>query len=113
MDASNEKSTICQTFPDLQEQGLLQDSIHTSVGEQVAMFLHFVGHNQRFRVIYNTFRRSMETISRYFKQVIYAVGELRGEMIKSPTGWTPTKICTSTRWYPYFKVSTDDMYFMS
>ncbi|EMS53107.1 hypothetical protein TRIUR3_33898 [Triticum urartu] len=24
-------------------------------------------------------------------------------MIKSPTGRTPTKICTSLRWYPYFK----------
>ncbi|XP_073354934.1 uncharacterized protein [Aegilops tauschii subsp. strangulata] len=67
------------------------------------MFLHVVGHNQRFRVVHNTFRRSMETIFRYFKQVLYAVGELRGEMIRSPTGRTPTKIRTSPRWYPYFK----------
>jgi hypothetical protein len=27
------------------ERGLLQDSIHTCVEEQVAMFLHVVGHN--------------------------------------------------------------------
>jgi hypothetical protein len=27
------------------ERGLLSDSIHTSVEEQVAMFLHVVGHN--------------------------------------------------------------------
>nr|XP_020164914.1 protein ALP1-like [Aegilops tauschii subsp. strangulata] len=84
-------------------RGLLQDSIHTSVEEQVAMFLHVVGHNQRFKVVHNTFRRSVETISRYFKQVLYVVGELRGEMIRSLTGRTPTKIRTSTRWYPYFK----------
>ena len=90
-------------------RGLLQDSIHASVEEQVAMFLHVVGHNQRFRVVHNTFRRSMETISRYFRQVLYVVGELRGEMIVSPTGQTPTKIRTSPRWYPYFKVSTDSM----
>nr|XP_020177363.1 uncharacterized protein LOC109762888 [Aegilops tauschii subsp. strangulata] len=67
------------------------------------MFLHIVRHNQRFRVVHNTFRRSMETISRYFKQVLYVVGELRGEMIRSPTDRTPTKIHTSPRWYPYFK----------
>uniref|UniRef100_A0A453CW65 DUF8040 domain-containing protein n=1 Tax=Aegilops tauschii subsp. strangulata TaxID=200361 RepID=A0A453CW65_AEGTS len=50
------------------------------------MFLHVVGHNQISKVVHNTFTRSMETISRYFKQVMYAVGELRGEMIRSPTG---------------------------
>jgi hypothetical protein len=27
--------------------------------ERVAMFLHVVGHNQRFRVMHNTFRRSI------------------------------------------------------
>ena len=54
---------LVKTF---RERGLLVDSIHTSMEEQVAMFLHAVGHNQRFRVIHNTFRRSMETISRYF-----------------------------------------------
>nr|XP_040254251.1 protein ALP1-like [Aegilops tauschii subsp. strangulata] len=67
------------------------------------MFLHVVGHNQRFRIIRNTFRRSMETISRYFKQVLYTVGELRGEMIRRPSGQTPPKIRGSPGWYPYFK----------
>ena len=57
---------------------VLEDSIHTSVEEQVAMFLYVVCHNQRFRVVHNTFRRSMETISRYFKQVMHVIGELRG-----------------------------------
>ena len=85
---------LVQTF---RSRGLLEDGIHTTVEEQVAMFLHVVGHNQRFRVVHNTFRRSMKTISRYFKQVLYAVGELRGEMIRSPTGRTPTKIRTSPR----------------
>nr|XP_051220996.1 uncharacterized protein LOC127339156 [Lolium perenne] len=56
---------LVKTF---RERGLLTDSIHTSIEEQVAMFLHVVGHNQRFRVIHNTFRRSTETISRYFQQ---------------------------------------------
>ena len=99
---------LVETF---RSRGLLQDSINTSVEEQVAMFLHVVGHNQRFRVIHNTFRRSMETISRYFKQVLFAVGELRGEMIRRPSGQTPPKIRGSPRWYPYFKVSIDNIHF--
>ncbi|XP_071680395.1 protein ALP1-like [Lolium perenne] len=53
---------LVKTF---RERGLLTDSIHTSVEEQIAMSLHVVGHNQRFRVIHNTFRRSTETISKH------------------------------------------------
>ena len=75
------------------------------------MFLHVVGHNQRFRVIHNTFRRSMETISRYFKQVLFAIGELRGEMIRRPSGQTPPKIRESPRLYPYFKVRIDNIHY--
>ncbi|XP_051202505.1 protein ALP1-like [Lolium perenne] len=67
------------------------------------MFLHIVSHNQRFRVIHNTFRRSTETISRYFQQVLYAIGELRGKMIKPASMNTPTKINNSYRWFPYFR----------
>jgi hypothetical protein len=68
------------------------------------MFLHVVGHNQRFRVIHQSFRRSMETVSRYFREVLYAIGELREEMIRPPSNETALKIRTSPRWYPYFKV---------
>jgi hypothetical protein len=89
----------------LRERSLLQDSIHCTIEEQVAMFLHVVGHNQRFRVIHQNWRRSVETVSRYFKEVLYAIGELRQEMIKPPpAGETSLKIRNSTRWYPYFKV---------
>jgi len=38
----------------LRERNLLRDSIHSCVEEQLAMFLHVVGHNQRFRVIHQT-----------------------------------------------------------
>jgi len=40
---------LCNLF---RERNLLRDTIHSSVEEQVAMFLHVVGHNQRFRVIH-------------------------------------------------------------
>jgi hypothetical protein len=58
---------LCELF--LTKQ-LLRYSVHSSVKGQVAMFLHVVGHNQRFRVIHMTFRRSIETISRYFGESI-------------------------------------------
>jgi anti-anti-sigma regulatory factor len=45
---------LVKTF---REKELLVDSILTSVEEQVAIFLHVVGHNQRFRVIHNTLRQ--------------------------------------------------------
>jgi predicted chitinase len=60
---------------------LLKDTIHCTIEEQVAMFLHVVGHNQMFTCINLSFRRSTETISRHFKEVLYAVRELRNKMI--------------------------------
>jgi hypothetical protein len=83
---------------------LVTDSIYGFVGEQVAIFWHVVGQNQRFRVVDLTFRRSIKTISRFFKIVLYAVGELRNEMIVPPSTNVHPKIHGSRRWYPYFKV---------
>ncbi|XP_034594492.1 uncharacterized protein [Setaria viridis] len=67
------------------------------------MFLHVVGHNQRFRVINMTFRRSPETISLFFHQVLYAVGELRNKLIVPPSTSVYPRILGSRRWNPYFK----------
>ena len=95
-------SMLVNTF---RSKGLLEYSMHTTVEEQVAMFLHVVGHNQRFMIIHNTYKRSSETISRHFKQVLYDITEVRGEIIKAPIRKTSRKIHTSPRWYQYFKVS--------
>ena len=92
---------LCQL---LRERNLLTDSLHSCVEEQVAMFLHIIGHNQRFRVVHVNWRRSIETVHRYFKEVLYAIGELRQDLIKAPSNETPLKISNSPRWYPYFKV---------
>jgi hypothetical protein len=67
------------------------------------MFLHIVGHNQRFRVIHQKWR-SIEIVHRYFKEVLSAIGELSKDMIKAPSNETPLKISNNPRWYPYFKV---------
>lgn len=88
----------------LKDRNLLRDTLHCCVEEQVAMFLHIVGHNQRFRVIHQNWRRSIETVCRHFREVLYAIGELRQEMIRAPSNDTPLKIMNSPRWYPYFKV---------
>jgi hypothetical protein len=81
----------------LRSRNLLRDSIHTSIEEQVAMFLHVVGYNQRFRVIHQNWRRSVETVSRYFKEVMYAIRELRNDMIKPPSADTLLKIRNNHR----------------
>ena len=92
---------LCDLF---RNRELLKDTIHCTIEEQVAMFLHVVGHNQCFSCIKMTFRRSTETISRHFQEVLYAVGELKNELIVEPSSGVPPKILHSRRWYPFFKV---------
>ena len=80
---------FCQLFRD---RGLLEDTIHMCVEQQVAMFLNTVGHNLRNRLVATNFDRSGETVSRYFHLVLHAVGELRAEYIRPPSLETQTKI---------------------
>ena len=92
---------FCKVFRD---RGLLEDTIHLCVEQQVAMFLNTVGHNLRNRLVATNFDRSGETVSRYFKKVLRAVGELRNELIRPPSLENPTKIAGNPRWDPFFKV---------
>jgi ribosomal protein L24E len=62
------------------------------------MFLHIVGHNQRFRVIHQNWRKFIETMHRYFKEVLYAIGELRQDMIKAPSNDTPAGTKHMLKW---------------
>ena len=41
--------SFCMLVETFSNRGLLEDNIHTSMEEQVVIFLHVVGHNQRFR----------------------------------------------------------------
>jgi hypothetical protein len=90
--------TLCNL---LRTRGLVPETNGCSIEEQVAMFLHVVGHNQRFRVVHQSFRRSIETVHRIFHQVLFVVGELRGDMIKPPSTATHPKVMGSPRWYPF------------
>jgi hypothetical protein len=47
----------------IRECGLLQDTVHMCVEQQVAMFLHTIGHNVKNRVVDTNFSRSGETVS--------------------------------------------------
>ena len=92
---------LCNLFRD---RGLLKDTIHVCVEQQVGMFLNIVGHNLRNKLVGTNFDRSGETVSRYFNKVLHAIGQLRGELIKPPSLDTPSKIAGNYRWDPYFKV---------
>ena len=85
---------FCKVFRD---RGLLQDTIHMCVEQQVAMFLNTVGHNLRNRLVGTNYDRSGETVSQYFNKVLHAVGELRDELIRPPSLDTPTKIAGNPR----------------
>ena len=86
------------------KRGLLSGTIQCCVEEHVAMFLHTIGHNERNTVISKNFKRSGETVSRYFKSVLRAIGELRDDLIRPPSLETPAKMLENPWWYPYFEV---------
>jgi predicted chitinase len=81
-----------------------------TIEEQIAMFLRVVGHNQTFRVVHQSSRRSIETVHRHFHQVLYVVGELMNEMIKPPSTAIHPKVLESHRWNPYFMVIVKHMF---
>jgi len=98
---------LCNLF---RERSLVCEREGCTIEEQVAMFPHIVGHNQRFRVVHQSFRRSIEIVHRHFHQVLYAVGELRNEMIKPPSIAIHPKVLGSHRWNPFFKVIMKHMF---
>nr|XP_051206930.1 uncharacterized protein LOC127322024 [Lolium perenne] len=87
----------------MRERQLLENTVHLCVEQQVAMFLHTIGHNVRNRVVSTNFGRSFSTTSIYFRQVLHAIGELRNEYIRPPSSETPEKIAGNPRFDPYFK----------
>jgi len=88
----------------LRAKGHVRDTLHMTVEEQLLMFLHTIGHNQRNRVIAHNFLRSTETVSRYFHHVLFAIGELQHEYIRPPSIQTHPYILARRTLYPYFKV---------
>jgi hypothetical protein len=89
----------------LEREGGLRATRWSSVEEQVAKTIYILTHNVKNREINFWFRRSGETISRHFHQVLKAILELEDKFIVQPDGSTvPLEIFNSNRFYPYFKV---------
>ncbi|XLS50889.1 hypothetical protein HN51_011566 [Arachis hypogaea] len=64
----------------------VKDSIRSTVEEQVAKFLHIIGHHVKTRTISFFFHRSGETISRHFHNVLHVILSLEGEFFKKSSG---------------------------
>ncbi|KAL3820326.1 hypothetical protein ACJIZ3_006231 [Penstemon smallii] len=78
----------------LKGRGLLRDTAHSSVEEQVAKFLYIIGHNIKYRIIKFKFRRSM----------LRAIKSLENIFLKQPNGdECPTQIKDNQIFWPYFK----------
>ncbi|XLR14271.1 hypothetical protein HN51_035181, partial [Arachis hypogaea] len=92
---------LCQK---LRGTGRVKDSIRSTVEEQVAKFLHIIGHNVKNRTMSFFFHRSGETISRHFHNVLHAILSLEGESFKQPSGEdVPYEIHNNSRFYLFFK----------
>jgi hypothetical protein len=68
----------------LREKCGLRDSVYVTMEEKVAMFLLVVGHGLKMRLLRGTYKRSLETISRHFSNVLLAILSLSAEFIKLP-----------------------------
>ena len=82
----------------LETIGGLKDTKHMLVDEQVAMF------HAKNQVIKHHFRRSGETVSRYFNDVLHAIIRLQGELFKKPE---PVLENSSDERWKWFKVSNN------
>jgi hypothetical protein len=82
------KGTFIRFCDLIRERGLLQDIVHMCVEQQVAIFLHTIGHNVKNRVVETNFSRSGETVSQYFNKVLHTIGELRNDFISPPSSTT-------------------------
>ena len=68
------KSVFFKLCIKLRNMGALRDTWHCTVEEQMAMFITTIGHHKKNSDISFHFIRSGEIVSRYFNEVLYAIG---------------------------------------
>jgi len=84
---------------------LVKDAIRSSVEEQVAKFLHIIGHNVKNRSVAFFFHRSGSTVSKHFHNVLDAILTLESEFLIQPSGnEVHPHLANNRRFFPYFKV---------
>lgn len=79
----------------LREYGL-SDSRDVNVEEQVCFFLHILAGHQKNRSIKHAYRRSSETVSKYFNNVLNCLLRLHDVLLKKPEPINET--CNDPRW---------------
>jgi hypothetical protein len=84
----------------LREKCGLRDSVYVSVEEKVAMFLLVVGHGLKMRLLRGTYKRSLETISRHFSDVLTAILSLTEEFIRLPNHTVQAPDDYKWKWFP-------------
>ncbi|KAL6276950.1 hypothetical protein ACE6H2_020551 [Prunus campanulata] len=89
---------LCQLVRD---DGRVRTNGSVTIEEQVCMFLHTLAHHVKNRTMSSRFKRSGETISRYFNSILDGVLRLQGRLLKVPEPIPDN--CTDNRWR-WFKV---------
>nr|KYP44990.1 hypothetical protein KK1_033451 [Cajanus cajan] len=79
------KSAFFKFCTILQERGGLVRTRNVPITEAVAMFLHILAHNLKYRVVQFSYCRSKETISRQFNNVLRAVMKVSQDYLKFHT----------------------------
>lgn len=88
----------------LRGTGIVKDNIWSTIEEQVAKFLHIIGHNVKNRTVYFFFNRSGETVSRHFYNVLRAIISLENEFLVHPSGReVPPQILHKSIFYPFLR----------
>ncbi|XP_052722993.1 uncharacterized protein LOC128193494 [Vigna angularis] len=70
----------------LRSTELVNDTIRSTVEQQVAQFLHIIGHNVKNRSVAFFFHRSGSTVSKQFHNVLDAILTLEAEFLIQPSG---------------------------
>ena len=93
----------------LKQKNLPRDTRFSFVEKQLVKFLHILAHNVKICTVNFFFRRSGETISRHFHQVLRAIILLEDMFLVQSDGLTiPPEILNSEGgFYPYFQVNIE------
>lgn len=86
----------------LHTTGKLSSTKYLQIDEQVAIFLYVLAHHVKNRVIVLQFRRSGETISRHFNNVLNAVIRLEGQLFKKPEPIRENSTDDKWKWFKVF-----------
>ncbi|XP_052734061.1 protein ALP1-like [Vigna angularis] len=93
--------TLCEK---LRSTGLVKDAIRSTVEQQVAQFLHIIGHNVKNRSVAFFFHRSGSTVSKHFHNVLDAILSMESEFLIQPSGnEVHPYVLNNNRFNSYFK----------